>query len=99
LCFSTSWRNANSTRVRLASEASRQDAAAFVAAWTAASTTSAVAKATRACWSPVAGFITAPQRSTGPSQLLPPIQWRTCDTAAMALVSIVLAMSTPQFKT
>jgi hypothetical protein len=74
LCFSTSCRNANSTRVRLASEASRQAMAAFVADATAASTTSADAKATRACWAPVAGFITGPQRSTGPSQRLPPIQ-------------------------
>jgi hypothetical protein len=96
LFFSTSWRNANSTRVRVASEASRQDSAAFAAAATAASTSVAAANATFACCWPVAGFITAPQRSTGPSQLLPPIQWRTSvsDVPAAVFACVVEAMFT-----
>ena len=82
--------------MRVASEASRQDSAAFAAAATAASTTADVAKATWACCAPVAGFMTAPQRSTGPSQLLPPIQCRISASAVPAafFASTVLAIAT-----
>ncbi len=68
-------RNAKKIRVRAPRDVSRHEALAFVAAATAWSTTSGVAKVTSAVCSPVAGLKTRPVRSALPDQALPPIQW------------------------
>ncbi len=77
LCFSTSSRNANRTRVRVRERGLAPGLGRLRGRGDRRVHDRGVAKATCACCSPVAGFITAPQRSTGPSQLLPPIQCRT----------------------
>jgi hypothetical protein len=74
-CSSTSWRILKKSSARRESETSRQVAKASFAVWTAASTSSIVAKSTAPVCSPVAGFQTGPLRPDVPSTDLPPIQW------------------------
>ncbi len=71
----TSWRIRKKSSARRERETSRQVSNALRAAWTAASTSSTVAKSTAPDCSPVAGFQTGPLRPELEGTLLPPIQW------------------------
>ena len=59
---------------RFAIEKFRHSTNAAFAAWTAASTSSVVAKSTSAACRPVAGFYTVPLRPDVPATARPPIQ-------------------------
>ena len=75
------WRNANSTPLRLDSDAERHSALAAFALATAASTSSRPARSTSALCNPVAGLNTGPVRPEVPAVILPSIQ---CEMRSMA---------------
>jgi len=74
---SSSARNLKRIVVRFASDEVPHVAYASLAAATAASTSSTVAKATFVVTAPVAGSVTGPYVPDAPSTALPPIQWLT----------------------
>ena len=78
---------------RRASETARQSGKAALAAWTAASTSSAEAKSTDPVCSPVAGSKTGPALPELPSRRRPPIQWLIALTACGASASSVIVPS------
>ena len=78
LCWFSSSRNANSTVVRLATDAARQPGNAAAAAATASSTSFTAAKSTDPVTAPVAGSCRSPWRAAAPSHARPSIQWVTC---------------------
>jgi hypothetical protein len=85
-------RKAKRTCVRRASEVARQAGKAALAEATAASTSSAEAKATRRATSPVAGSNTSPERSEVPANGLPSTQWVTIEVVVGEGVVWVLVM-------
>ena len=72
---SSSWRNPNSTLVRLLSDAVRQSSAASRARRTTVAVSAAEARRTAATSSPVAGLRTGAVRSEVPAQAAPSCQW------------------------
>ena len=75
---------------RRAIESARHSTNACVAAWTAASISSTLAKSTAPVWTPVAGLKTAPLRPEAPFRLEPPIQWVIGLTAALMIGGAVV---------
>ena len=92
-CSLTSSRIRKKSSARRESETSRQVRNASFATWTAASTSSTVAKSTAPDCSPVAGFQTGPLRPDVPGTLLPPTQWWIGFAVGGAIVSVIVLSS------